>query len=81
MRTHRLQPLARVLIATLPSLQSASWYQEFREVEERLRKASGTTFALSESIKQRESESNYAPIVDSIKAMLAGLNDEVIRAV
>lgn len=61
-------------------LQAASWYQDFRKVEDKLRKLTGDTFQLQESIKQKETESNYKPIITNMRALLSQLNDKIVKA-
>jgi hypothetical protein len=62
-------------------MQASTWFQEFHLLESKLRDACSESQSLAEAVQADEAHGDLAPVVESMRKVLAPLNRAVQKAV
>lgn len=62
-------------------MQASTWFQEFQLLETKLRDACCETHRLQDAVHAEVANSNLAPVIESMRQVLAPLNAAVQKAV
>lgn len=62
-------------------MQASSWFQEFQLLENKLRDACCETHRLEDAVHAEAASSDLAPVIDSMRQVLAPLNAAVQKVV